>query len=186
MEQTFKVTYTINKSESWRSKEGIEIKSNIADDELIDCRLAKSLVDYLKTKSAVLEPDKLLLTIAETQRRGLQTILEEMEDTALQAKTNADKAHEIIIKSTEESEKRFLEIEKKFSNVQKLFNDKIKATSKTIDADVEKIIVLKDKLDTINNFDLSVLADTLRKIVTLTAEDPELVRLVLDHKKQKK
>ena len=67
--KSFKLVYKITEPSSWRSKDGIDIKSNLADDELIDCRLAKSLVETIKTEAAVLEPDKFILAIAEAQKR---------------------------------------------------------------------------------------------------------------------
>ena len=77
---TFNLVYTIEEASSWRGKESIKIKSNLADDKLIECEIAQSLVEYLRKESAVLEPDKFLLSVAEAQKRNLQTLLEDMDN----------------------------------------------------------------------------------------------------------
>lgn len=71
MEIKANVVYQIKKGDSWRGKDNIDIKSNL-DEEMVDCRISKSLVDYLIKESAILEPDKLLLNFAECQRRELE------------------------------------------------------------------------------------------------------------------
>ena len=102
--KTFELVYTIEAASSWRNKEAIKIKSNLADDKLVDCELSQCLVDYLKTEAAVLDPDKLLLTIAEAQKREIQTSIENMDDMAIQAKVHADKAYEILSNISDEAE----------------------------------------------------------------------------------
>ena len=179
---TFNLIYTIEEAASWRSKEAIKIKSNLADDKLIECEIAKSLVDYLKKESATLEPDKFLLTIAETQKRGIETILEELTNIELQAKANADKVHEILLNIEEETENKYSEIETKFSATSKRFNDKMKATAENIKNDLTKLSDVEAKLTAIDSWKLEKLTESLKQLVKLVESDKDLVKLVLDHK----
>lgn len=180
---TFELIYKIEDGDSWRAKESINIKSNLSEDELIECKIAKSLINKLKTDSALLDPTKLLLSIAETQRRGIQTNLEEMDDLALQAKVRADKAHEILSTIAEEAEVKYEEIEKKFSATEKRFNEKMTSTAKKIKNDLDKLTEVEEKLKSINNYDLEKLIIALNQLISLVEVDPELVKLVLEYKK---
>jgi len=182
--KSFELTYKITAPSSWRSQDGIDIKSNLADDELIDCQLAKSLIETLKTDSAILEPDKLILAIAEAQKREIETSLSEMDDMAIQAKVHADKAHEILSATALESEEKYLEIENRFSEIESRFNSKLTITATKIKKSMEELSTVEEKLNQINNFSLERLTDVLKQIIQLVNTDPELVRLVLDHKKK--
>lgn len=179
--KSFELVYTIEKDTSWRHNK-ILIKSNLADDELVDCRLAQSLVNHLKKESAILKVDQFLLNIAEAQKRGIQTSLEDLDDMALQAKIHADKVHEILSSIAEESEEKYFELEKKFSETEKRFNERMKTTAENIKEDLAKMSEVEKKLTSINNYSLSNLIEALNKIVSLAEKDPELVKLVLNHK----
>jgi len=182
--KSFKLAYKITEPSSWRSKDGIDIKSNLADDELIDCQLAKSLIETLKTESTILEPDKLILAIAEAQKREIETSLSEMDDMAIQAKVHADKAHEILSTIVNESGEKYLEIEKKFSETEAKFNTKLTTTATKIKKSMEELSTVEEKLNQINNFSLEKLTDVLKQLIKLVNTDPELVKLVLEHKKK--
>lgn len=181
--KTFTLAYKIEPNESWRDKNSIKIKSNLADDKMLECSLSESLVEYLKKEAVILEPDKLLLTIAEAQKREVQTALENMDDMAIQAKVHADKAYEILSNISEESDKKYNEIEKKFSDTEKRFKDKMIATSESIKLHLEKLTFVEEKLTKIDEWKLTKLAEAVQKIITLAEADPELVKLVLDYKK---
>jgi len=181
--KTFDLVYTIEKASSWRSKEAIKIKSNLADEKLVECEIAQSLVKYLKTESAVLEPDKLLLTIAETQKREVQTSIESLNDMSIQAKVNADKAHEILSSIAVDAEEKYDEIEKKFSITEKRFNGKMKATSEKIKQDLTILTEVEETLKTIDNWQLTKLTEALQQVVKLVESEPELLKLVLNYKK---
>jgi hypothetical protein len=181
--KTFELVYTIEAASSWRGKESIKIKSNIADDKLVDCELSQSLVDYLKKEAVILDPDKLLLTIAEAQKREIQTNLENMDDMAIQAKVHAEKAHKILTTISEEAEKKYEEIEKKFSDTEKRFKDKMVSTSESIKTHLEKLSSIEEKLTKIDNWKLEKLTESIQQIIKLVKTDPELVKLVLDYKK---
>jgi len=181
--QTFTLAYRIEPGDSWRDKNSINIKSNLAEDKMLECKLSESLVEYLKKEAVVLEPDKLILTIAEAQKREIQTVLESMDDMAIQAKVHADKAHEILSTIAEESEKKYEEIEKKFSATEKRFKDKMISTSESIKTHIEKLSAIEEKLTKIDNWKLEKLTASLKQITELVEADPELVKLVLDYKK---
>jgi len=181
--QTFTLAYRIEPGDSWRDKNSINIKSNLADDKMLECRLSESLVEYLKKEAAILEPDKLILTIAEAQKREIQTVLENMDDMAIQAKVHADKAHEILSTIAEESETKYEEIEKKFSDTEKRFKDKMLSTAENIKTHMEKLSVIDEKLTKIDNWSLEKLTETLKQLIKIIEVDPELVKLVLDYKK---
>jgi len=181
--KTFELVYTIESASSWRGKEAIKIKSNLADDKLVECELSQSLVDHLKTEAAVLDPDKLLLTIAEVQKREIQNVLESMDDMAIQAKVHAAKAHEILSTIAEDAETKYEEIEKKFSATEKRFKDKMISTSESIKTHIEKLTVVEEKLTKIDNWSLEKLTETLKQLIKIIEVDPELVKLVLDYKK---
>lgn len=180
--KTFQLSYTIEEASSWKGKEAIRIKSNLADDKLIDCEIAQSLIEVLKTESAILEPDKLILAIAEAQKREIATSLENMDDMAIQAKVHADKAHQILLDIAIAAEEKYAEIEKKFSDTEKLFNKKITDTAEKIKKDLEKLSAVEEKISSINNWSLEKLIDSLDRLIKLADADPELVKLVLDHK----
>jgi len=179
------VVYEIKQGESWRSEKGIDIKSNIDKDELIDCRIAKSLVNYLLKESVVLEPDKLLLSIAEAQRRDIQLNLESLDDMTLNAKTMADKAHQNMLQTFEDNESRYAELRDKFEEVRGKFSEKILATSKDLEKDIKKAEDLSARLKEIDNYSLERISNTLTQILELVKQDPELVKLVLNYKQDK-
>ena len=181
--KSFELSYTIVEGDSWRDKNSINIKSNLADDKLIDCKLALSLVEQLKEGSAVLEADKLLLNIAEAQKREIQTNIEQLDDMALQAKVNADKAHEVLTNISEDSETKFLELEKSFSAIEKKFTDKIESSTRKIEQNLEFLTLVEEKLNKINSWSLDKLSEAIKQILELTAKDPKLIKLVLEHKK---
>jgi len=181
--QTFTLAYKIEPGDSWRSKESIKIKSNLADDKMIECQLSESLIEYLKKESALFEPDKLLLTIAEAQKREIKSALEAMDDMSIQAKVHADKAHEILSTIVEDAEKKYDLIEKKFSDTEKRFKDKMTSTSESIKTHLEKLTTVEEKLTKIDNWKLEKLIEVLQQITKLVEADPELVKLVLDYKK---
>ena len=181
--KTFDLVYTIESASSWRGKEAIKIKSNLADDKLVECELSQSLVDHLKTEAAVLDPDKLLLTIAEAQKREIQNSIESMDDMAVLAKAHADKAYEILSTIAEDAETKYAEIEEKFVATEKRFKDKMLSTSESIKTHVEKLSVVEEKLTKIDNWSLEKLTETLKQLIKIIEADPELVKLVLDYKK---
>lgn len=180
---TFNLVYTIGEADSWKNKKAIKIKSNLSDDKLIDCEIAQSLIEDLKAGSATFDPDKLLLTIAEAQKRGVQTSIENLSDMAIQAKVNADKAYEILSTISEETEEKYTEIEKKFSATEKRFNDKMKSTSEKIKQDLTVFTEVEEKLKAIDNWQLTKLTEALQQIVKLAESEPELMKLVLEYKK---
>lgn len=180
--KSFELTYTIEEDSSWRGKDGIKIKSNLADDKLINCEIAKSLVDHLKTESATLDPDKFLLAISEAQKREIQTSLENM-DMALQAKIHSDKAHEILSTISSDAEERYSEIEKKFSETEKRFTEKMNSTSEKIKKDLAVLTEVVAKLTAIYDWKLKNLTESLAQVTTLFEKDPELMKLVLEFKR---
>lgn len=177
------MNFTISERESWRSKEGLQIKSNLADDKMVECDLSKILVDELKEKSAIFDPDKFLLTVAETQKREITSNLEAMDEMALQSKVHADKAQELMLIAYNDSEEKYLELEKKFSETEKRFREKMSATTSTIETEMEKLTSVEKKLSSINEFSLERLSNTIEKLIKLAELDPDLVKLVFDHKK---
>lgn len=180
--QTLTLAYKIEPGDSWRSKESIKIKSNLADDKMIECQLSESLIEYLKKESALFDPDKFLLTIAEAQKREIKSALEAMDDMAIQAKVHADKAHEILSTISEDAEKKYEEIEKKFSDTEKRFKDKMITTSESIKTHLEKLTAVEEKLIKIDNWKLDHLNESLTNLIKLVEHDQDLVKLVLDFK----
>jgi len=182
--KSFKLAYKITETSSWRDSNGIDIKSNLADDELIECQLAKSLVETLKTESAVLEPDKLILAIAEAQKREIETSLANMDEMAIQAKVHADKAHEVLAAVALDAEEKYTALEKKFTETEAKFNTKMTTTATAIKKSMEELSTVEEKLNQINNFSLEKLTDVLKQLIQLVNTDPELVKLVLNHKQK--
>ena len=183
MEMKFDVVYEVGQREGWRGKEGLQIKSNIADDKLVECDISKSLVEHLKKESAILKPDQLLLGFAEAQKRGLEENLEAIDDMSLRVKNSADKIQEQLMKSYEDAEIKYEELEKKFSETRSRFEEKINSTRESIEEDMSKIEEISKKLSDINNFELTRLSDALQKIINLVEHDAEIVKLVLEKKK---
>ncbi len=181
--KSFELVYTIEEAASWKSKEAIKIKSNLSEDKLINCEIAQSLIEDLKEGSAILESDKLLLTIAEAQKREVQTSIESLNDMAVQAKVNADKAYEILSTIAVDAEKKYEKIEKKFSATEKRFNEKMKSTSENIKQNLIILTEVEEKLKAIDNWQLTKLTEAVQQIVKLAETDPELIKLVLNYKK---
>ena len=182
MDMKLNVVYEITKGDSWRSAEGFAIKSNIADDNLIDCQIAKSLVEHLKEESVMLEPDKLLLSLAEAQKRGIEENINDLDDLELNAKNRADSIHEKLLKTFQDSEKKFEELELKFSETSNRFVDKISKTKDSLDSEVEYLSSVSAKLNKVDGFSLERLSETLKALISLVEKDPELVKLVLENK----
>jgi ElaB/YqjD/DUF883 family membrane-anchored ribosome-binding protein len=180
MNMNFKVVYAIENGDSWE-KDSIRIKSNIADDELITCRLSKSLVEHLKKESAVLEPDKLLLGFAEAQKREIEENLKGLTDIELNIKNLSDSIHQKLIESCDEHEKKYFELEKKFEETSKKINEKLSGTKQALDKDVEKVGKVYESLKKINEYGLGNLIQSVEKVLELAEKDKELAKLVLEH-----
>jgi len=176
------ITYKIEKSSSWRSEKGFDIKSNLADDKLIECQLAKSLVDELKEKSVMLEPDKLLLSFAEAQKRGIQDNLEALNDFDLAAKNYASSIHEKLLKTEEDFEVKYTELQEKFVTITNKFESEILKTTKKLTAQVELINNFETTLNKVDTHSMDSIATTMEKVLTLLKKDPELVNIIFKHK----
>jgi len=183
--KTFSLVYKIEPGDSWEDKNSIRIKSNLADDKLIRCQLSESLIEALKKEAVILEPDKLILTIAEAQRREIRTAIEGMDDMAIQAKVHSDKAHEILSTIVEEAELKYEEIEKRFSDTEKRFKDKMISTASSIKTHLEVLSTVEEKLIKIDNWKLDHLNESLTNLIKLVEHDQDLVKLVLDFKTKK-
>ena len=186
MEMKLDIVYKIGKSESWRSKKGVKIESNISKDELIECEIAQSLVDYLKKESAILEPDKLLLGFAEAQKRDIQANLEAFNDMELTAKNTADAVQQKLLKSYNDSEEKYLALEKKFTETRKKFIEKINSTSEKFKDELEYLEKISEKLSKIDNYGLERLSTTLSKIIELVEKDKDIVKIVFNSRLNKK
>lgn len=176
------VVYEIKENDSWRGSEGIKIVSNIATDETVGCEIAKSLVDYLKKESAMLEPDKLLLNLAEAQKRGIQDNLEALDDFEITAKTRSDKVHAKLLKSYEDIEGKYEELQTKFLETSDKFCNTITKSKEKIDKELEYLGDVQQKLMNIDSYSLERLSTTLEKILALCETDSEIMKLVLNHK----
>jgi len=183
MEMKLDVVYEIKEPDSYRSKEGVAIKSNIADDSLVDCQIAKSLCEYLKKESVMLEPDKLLLGFAEAQKRGIQENLESLDELELNAQNKSKYIHEAMIKMFDDSEVKFEELDGKFSETQKRFTGKIESTKKSLEKNMEYLNSVSEKLTKIDSYGLEKLSDTLVKIIQLVENDKDIVKLVFENKR---
>lgn len=183
MERKIDVVYEIEKSSSWRSEEGVDIKSNITSDELIYCRLSKSLIDVLKKESAMLDPDKLLLGFAEAQKRGIECKIEALNDLELRTKNIADTVQEKLVKAYEDSEKKYDELEEKFSEISDKFSKKVETTKDSLEKQMKYLTSVSEKLNAIDNYGLEKLTGTLKQLISLVEQDPEIVKLVLNNKK---
>ena len=182
MELKTNVVYQIKKGDSWRGKDSIDIKSNL-DEEMIDCKISKSLVDYLIKESAMLEPDKMLLNFAECQRREIELNLESLDDVTLRFKTYAEEANKRISEAYEENEKQRDELEKKFNTTVKKFKTGIAESEESIKQNTSSLIAVSDMLTKIDSYGLNNLMETLKTLNRLIEKDRELVTLVLANKK---
>jgi len=182
METTFKLVYTIGERDSWRGKDGLAIKSNLAEDTLVECDLPKSLVDHLKEAAVTLEADQLLLSIAEAQKRAIETRYEDLDDMALQAKVISEKTHLTLLDISEDAESKYEQIEAIFSVAQKRFEKHINTTTAEITQSLEQLTEIKKVLIEIDNYSLTKLTATLEQVNKLVKDDPEVLKLVLQHK----
>ena len=182
MEMKMNIVYEVKEGDKWRDKESIDIKSNIADDKLIDCKIAKSLVEHLNKESALLEPDKLLLKIAEAQKREIELNLEALDDMALTTKTRAEKVHQNILEASLDSEQKYEELQNKFNETTQKFRQEIADTTDSLKDDMAKLETVSKRILEIDSYGLERLEETLRKLVALVEQDPEIVKLVLNYK----
>jgi len=176
------VVYIIEEASSWRSKESINIKSNIAEDELIECKLATSLIEELKEKATILNADKLLLGFAEAQKRGIQENLESLNDFELEAKNHADSIHEKLLKSEENFETKYYELQEKFSAITKKFETEIIQTTEKLITQVELIKSFEESLNKINTYSMDRITETIQTVLTLVEKEPELVKTIFKSK----
>ncbi len=182
MEMTFELCYTIVDRDSWRSKEGLKIKSNLADDESVECDLPASLVKQLKEGAVTLEADRLLLSIAEAQKRAIETSYEELNDMALQAKVNSDAAYEALNTIALDTETKYEALEKTFSTTEKRFKKSIEATTTEIKQSVDSLFDVNDILLNLDRYSLKSLTETIKELFKLAEKDAELMKLVLNYK----
>lgn len=181
--KTIELSYKIEEKENWKKQKTVKIKSNLADDQLVECEIAESLINSLLEKSVALESDKFILMIAEAQKREIQLNIEQMDEMAVQAKIHSDKVQDILLNISEDAEVKFAELEEKFSDTEKRFKLKIESVTETIQKDLSKLSLIEEKLNKIDNWSLEKLTDTLNKLITLANSDPELMKLVLNYKK---
>jgi hypothetical protein len=178
----FELVYTIEKSGSWRSEKGLDIKSNLSDDELVDCRIASSLVKDMKEGAVLLEPDKLLLGFAEAQKRGIQDNLAALNEFELTAKNNADSVHQKLLTLENESETKYNELLEKFSAITNSFDEKINKVSEKLIKQLDVIKAFDEKFKTINAWSFDTVSESISKVLTLIEKDPELVKIVFKNK----
>lgn len=172
MEIKTNVVYQIKKGDSWRGKDNIDIKSNL-DEAMVDCRISKSLVDYLIKESAILEPDKLLLNFAECQRRELELNLESLDEVTLRFKTYGEEANRRILESYEENEKQRDELEKKFNATVKKFKTVISESEESIKQNTKSLSDISDMLSKVDNYRLDNLMETLKTLNSIIEKDWE-------------
>jgi hypothetical protein len=177
------IVYKIAEPESWRNKNGISIKSNLADDDQIECYLSKSLVDYLKKNSAMLKPDELLMQFAEAQKRGIQDNIEQLDDLALSAKNSADRVHDAMLKSSDEHYAKYLELDAKFTDAKNILTNSVKEGKYLVDEQLKQLEKVSDKLKAIDGYELTKLTETLETLIKLSSVDKDLTKLVLNYKK---
>lgn len=182
MEIKTNVVYQIKKGDSWRGKDNIDIKSNL-DEEMVDCRISKSLVDYLIKESAILEPDKLLLNFAECQRREIELNLKSLDEVTLRFKTYGEEANKRILEAYEENEKQRDDIEKKFNTTVKRLKASISESEESIKQNTKSLSDISDMLLKIDSYGLNNIMETLKTLNSIIEKDGELVKLVLEHKK---
>ena len=183
MDMKFDVIYEVKERESWRGKEGIKIQSNIAGDELVECDISKSLVEYIKKESAILKPDQIILGFAEAQRRGIEDNLKSLDDVSLRVKNLSEESHKRLMDSYNDLEEKYYELEKKFNETKNRFQNNIQDTSAAINEQIKSIDQVSEKLSKVDNYGLERLVNTLNKVIELVNSDKEIVRLVLDMKK---
>jgi len=182
MERKVEIVYEIKEGNLWRNDKSLIIKSNIADDELIDCQLSKSLVDLLKKEASILDVDKMLLGFAEAQKRGIEENLEALDEIALKAKNSADKMHQELLKAYDDNEKKYIEIETKMDETKERFSKGINQSTKELGQSIEIAEHVSKRLMEIDNYKLEKLADSVNKIVKLAESDSDLVKLILNYK----
>lgn len=184
--EKFEVTvkYTIEEEDSWRSQKGFKIKSNIADDELIECRLAKSLVDYLKKESVILEPDKLLVKLAECQKRNLESTIEGLDDIELKIQTQTSRVSESIKDAclTYEAEKEKL-YDRMDKSINSLSNKLDKANNK-IDKESQKLFDLRKTINNLDDSTLDRIITTIEGLSRLIEKDKDLAEIVFSNYKK--
>ena len=176
------ITYKITETDSWRSKEGINIKSNLAEDKLIDCQLAESLVTELKEKAHLLDADKLLLSFAEAQKRGIQDNLEALNDLELAAKNHSDSIHQKLMETEEDLEQKYDELAEKFQTVTAKFDKNLTATTEKLTQQIENVKTIEKSLASINTYSFEAVIKTFNDLLKIINKDPELVKLVFKHK----
>lgn len=177
-----KVVYKIKESTSWRSEEGIDIESNIANDKLIDCQIAESLVNKIKKDATLLDSDKLLLSFAEAQTRGIKDNLSALTDLELSAKNHADSVQASLLKSMDNHEEQYEELYKKFSSITEKFNKGINKSAEKINESIASIKTVEEQVSKLNSYKLDSLMSTLENLSSLVDRDSDLVKLVLAYK----
>lgn len=181
MELKTNVVYQIKNGESWRSKESIDIKSNL-DEEMVECRISKSLVDYLRTESAMLEPDKLLLHFAEVQKREIKLNLESLDDMTLRSETLGKEINKRILKTYSDNEKLYEDLQEKFEEVTNKFRTQISLSDESLDGNMKILSEVSEKLEKINSYSMERIGETLKQLIDLVEKDPELVKIVFKQK----
>lgn len=176
------IAYTITKSSSWRSKEGVDIKSNLVDDKLIECQIASSLIEDLKKGSALLDPDKLLLGFAEAQKRGIKDNLKSLNDFELSAKNHSNSIQENLLKTEIDLELKYNTLMEKFSAITDKFDSKLISTEKKLTKQINLIKKLELKIKEINTYSFDNISESIQKIINLIEKDPELVKMIFNKK----
>jgi len=182
MSEEFKtdIIYKIEETNDYMGK-GMQIKSNLTDDDLQSCKISKSLVDYLLKNSATLEPDKLLITFAEAQKRQLELELENLDDLTLSAKAKADDFFNKRSELENSYEEKFAEFEKSCSSASEKVHSRLERDSNAINSQIEKMEGLSKKIRNIDDYKLEQISKSISLLLDLINKDEKLVKLVLEN-----
>jgi len=179
---TISIVYNINDEKNYNynrsEQKGITIKSNIADDELIECDISKTLVEKLLKESSSLKPDQLLLEFAELQKRGIESSIENLGSVELELKAKSGKINEALeelLKDFDDKSCESLEkIWEKMETMQSDILDRFKEFKPMID----KLESIKKSTDNINNWQMNNFSESLDKLIKIQNENPELLKFI--------
>ena len=178
-----KLTYTViqPKSEySWEREP--KIKSNLADDEFVTWKIAKSLSDELLKADENNKAEKILLEIAECERRNIECEIANMDDLALELQSKTD-----IIKATFddaiEAQNKAIEDKREelFASIE-IIEKKVKDGLSGLSNEVTK--PFNETIQSIKNIDVYKLENffsSMSKIIDLHNKNPKLLEFIVSN-----
>lgn len=171
-----KIVYKVEKPE-YQWDKTMRIESNLKED-MVEWKISKSLSDKIILESACLEPEKLILEIAESQRRGIECEISNLSELELEMKTKKDSIKSILGDVLDDQIKSFENNSDEIWKAINSFKDKVSNHTKELQKIVNPILEAKKTIEELDGYKLRTFFESVETIRKLQENSPELLDFV--------